>query len=59
VEGEDLLRLMAWVDANCVYRGMEEVRKLPETGRGHLTRSAPDVARLDPVTDPPASNLGK
>jgi hypothetical protein len=59
VEGEDLLRLMAWVDANCVYRGMEEVRKLPESLRGHLTRSAPEVARLDPVTDPPASNPGK
>jgi hypothetical protein len=52
VGGEDLLRLMAWVDSNCVYRGMEEVRRLPETGPLHLTRSAPEVDRLCPVNDP-------
>jgi hypothetical protein len=56
VEGDDLRRLMAWVDSNCVYRGMEEIAELPE-GRNCLTRSAPNVPRLSPVTDPPAAPL--
>lgn len=30
VEGEDLLRLSVWVDCNCVYRGEEEVRQIPD-----------------------------
>jgi hypothetical protein len=53
VQGEDLRRLIAWVDSNCVYRGMEEVRQLPENLKpNYLTRSAPIVDRLCPVTDP-------
>jgi hypothetical protein len=47
IEGEDLLRLIAWVDMNCVYRGLEEVRKLPAP----LCRDAPAIDRLQPVND--------
>ena len=58
IEGEDLLRLIAWVDCNCVYRGDEEVRKIPDPPAGSrypvpmVTRSAPVVDRLQPVNDP-------
>jgi hypothetical protein len=30
VRGEDLARLIAWVDANCPYKGEEEVRAMPD-----------------------------
>ena len=49
ITGTDLLRLIAWVDCNCVYRGLEEIRKLPAP----LCRDAPSIDRLQPVTDPP------
>ena len=59
VEGEELLRLIAWVDCNCVYRGDEEVRQIPDpppqvADRFPVpvkTRTAPAIARLQPVTD--------
>jgi hypothetical protein len=57
IEGEDLLRLIAWVDCNCVYRGEEEVRQIPDPPGGRCkTRTAPVIDRLQPVTDPPATN---
>jgi len=58
IEGEDLLRLIAWVDCNCVYRGDEEVRKIPDPPAGSrypvpmVTRTAPRIDRLQPVNDP-------
>jgi hypothetical protein len=60
VEGEDLQRLIAWVDCNCVYRGDEEVRQIPDpppqiASRFPVpvkTRTAPIINRLSPVTDP-------
>jgi hypothetical protein len=60
VEGEDLQRLIAWVDCNCVYRGDEEIRQIPDpppqiASRFPVpvkTRTAPVVARLQPATDP-------
>ncbi len=59
VEGEDLQRLIAWVDCNCVYRGDEEVRQIPDpplqvASRFPVpvkTRTAPVISRLQPVTD--------
>jgi hypothetical protein len=59
VEGEDLLRLIAWVDCNCVYRGDEEVRQIPDpppeiASRFPVpvkTRTAPEIDRLQPVSD--------
>ena len=61
IEGEDLLRLIAWVDCNCVYRGDEEVREIPDPAPAVAarfpvpvrTRTAPRIRRLQPVTDPP------
>jgi len=60
VAGEDLLRLIAWVDCNCVYRGEEEVRQIPDPDPGQFrgwtvpprTCTAPRIDRLQPVTDP-------
>jgi hypothetical protein len=59
VEGEDLQRLIAWVDCNCVYRGEEEVRQIPDPPRAVAnsypvpvkTCSAPRISRLHAVTD--------
>ena len=58
IEGEDLLKLIAWVDCNCVYRGDEEVRKIPDPRDSRWPvpariASAPVIDRLKPVTDPP------
>lgn len=60
VEGEDLLRLSVWVDCNCVYRGDEEVRQIPDPDPKAYrhwtvppkTHSAPNIDRMQPVTDP-------
>jgi hypothetical protein len=57
IAGEDLLRLIAWVDCNCVYRGDEEVRQLPDPPDPGLPvrpriRTAPVIVRLSPVSDP-------
>jgi hypothetical protein len=63
VEGDDLSRLIAWVDCNCVYRGDEEVRQIPDPPPEVANRfpvpvkirTAPVIARLLPVNDmPPA-----
>ena len=62
IEGEDLLRLSVWVDCNCVYRGEEEVRQIPDPDPKNYrnwtvppkTHSAPNIDRLQPVTDPVA-----
>lgn len=59
VEGEDLQKLIAWVDCNCVYRGEEEVRQIPDPVDPKArplpvpfrTRTAPVIERLHPVTD--------
>jgi hypothetical protein len=61
IEGEDLLRLIAWVDCNCVYRGEEEVRQIPDPDAAQFrkhgwtvppkTRTAPIIDRLQPVSD--------
>jgi len=61
VQGEDLLRLIAWVDCNCVYRGDEEVRQLPDPPPSVASRfpvpvkvrTAPIIKRLHAVNDPP------
>jgi hypothetical protein len=54
VAGEDLVRFIAWVDCNGVFRGDEEVRAMPDfpptkRTRGlipYLHRSAPVIDRL-------------
>jgi hypothetical protein len=46
-KAKDLLKLIAWVDMNCVYRGLEEIRKLPAP----LCRNAPTIDRMQPVSD--------
>jgi hypothetical protein len=60
ITGEDLLRLIAWVDANCVYRGDEEVRAIPDPDPEPFratwtvlpkTRTAPVIDRLQAQTD--------
>ncbi len=59
IEGSDLLKLIAWVDCNCVYRGDEEVRQLPDPNPGVARRfpvpprirTAPRINRLSPVSD--------
>lgn len=59
IGGEDLQRLIAWVDCNCVYRGDEEVRQIPDPPPQIAsqfpvpvkTRTAPIIERLQPVTD--------
>ncbi len=59
IGGEDLQRLIAWVDCNCVYRGDEEVRQIPDPPPEVANRfpvpvktcTAPKIARLQPVTD--------
>ena len=54
---EDLRRMIAWVDANCVYRGDEEVRQIPDpVGMERFAvkpriMTAPVIDRLQPVTD--------
>jgi hypothetical protein len=65
IAGEDLLKLIAWVDCNCVYRGEEEVRQIPDPDDAAFrkanwavppkTRTAPIIDRLQAVTDPVAS----
>ena len=57
IEGEDLLRLIAWVDCNCVYRGDEEIRQLPDPPDPGLPvrprmRTAPVIDRVQPISDP-------
>lgn len=66
IEGDDLLKLIAWVDCNCVYRGDEEVRMLPDPEPQIADRfpvpvkikTAPVINRLDPVSDPKPSPTG-
>lgn len=63
IEGEDLQRLIAWVDCNCVYRGDEEVRQIPDPNEATFrkagwtvppkTCTAPIIDRLQPINDPP------
>jgi len=56
---EDWRRIVAWVDANCVYRGDEEVRQIPDPPMCDVARhpvrprimTAPRIDRLQPVTD--------
>ncbi len=65
VEGEDLQRLIAWVDCNCVYRGDEEVRQIPDPPPQIADRfpvpvktcTAPAIDRLQPVTDALAGRI--
>jgi hypothetical protein len=63
LQGEDLLRLIAWVDCNCVYRGEEEVRQIPDPPANkqlpvpYKTRTAPIIDRTQTINDPaPATN---
>lgn len=61
VDGEDLQRLLAWVDCNCVYRGDEEVRQIPDPPRPRgwavppLVQTAPNIDRTQPIDYAPAS----
>jgi hypothetical protein len=67
IEGEDLQRLIAWVDCNCVYRGDEEVRQIPDPDPSQFpnwtvlpkTCTAPLIDRLQAVTDPPLPRNAK
>lgn len=66
IEGDDLLRLIAWVDSNCVYRGDEEVRQIPDPDEATYrkqgwtvppkTRTAPVIDRNQPINDPPVES---
>ncbi|MBI5832841.1 MAG: PD40 domain-containing protein [Armatimonadetes bacterium] len=62
VEGEDLQRLIAWVDCNCVYRGDEEIRQIPDPPRPPgwavppLVQSAPVIDRTKPIDYVPAAS---
>jgi len=57
IEGEDLRRLMAWVDSNCVYRGEKEIRMIDDYPGGAdfpvpmLIKNAPKIDRLQPFND--------
>ncbi len=59
IEGEDLRRLTAWVDANCVYRGDKEIRMIDDPPEARVARfpvrprikTAPVIDRLQPITD--------
>ena len=59
VEGEDWRRIVAWVDANCVYRGDKEVRMLPDPPESVTSRfavrprikTAPVIDRSQAITD--------
>ena len=67
IQGEDLLRLIAWVDCNCVYRGEEEVRQIPDPDESSFggwtvppkTRTAPVIDRLQAVTDPVVAHVDR
>ena len=56
---EDLRRVTAWVDANCVYRGDEEIRQIPDPLEEQVARfpvrprimTAPVIDRLQPIND--------
>lgn len=53
VTGEDLRKLIAWVDANCPFRGEQEIRKIPDPTFAGVewlpvrprTETAPEIAR--------------
>ena len=55
----DRRRLIAWVDANCVYRGDKEVRQIPDPPAAQVARfpvrprikTAPVIDRLQPIND--------
>jgi hypothetical protein len=59
VEGDDLRRLIAWVDTNCVYRGDKEVRMIDDPPASVANRypvrpsikSAPVIDRLQAIND--------
>jgi len=59
VSPEDQRRLIAWVDANCVYRGDEEIRQIPDPLPDQVARfpvrprikTAPVIDRLQPIND--------
>jgi len=57
IEGEDLRRLMAWVDSNCVYRGEKEIRMIDDYPNGAnlpvpaRIKNAPRIDRLQPIND--------
>jgi len=59
VSPEDRRRLIAWVDANCVYRGDEEIRQIPDPPSAKVARfpvrprikTAPVIDRLQPIND--------
>ncbi|MBT3193195.1 MAG: hypothetical protein HN341_11630, partial [Verrucomicrobia bacterium] len=59
VSPEDQRRLIAWVDANCVYRGDEEIRQIPDPPAAQVARfpvrprikTAPVINRLQAIND--------
>jgi len=58
IEGEDLRRLMAWVDSNGVYRGDKEIRMIDDYKGAAanfpvpmLIKNAPRIDRLQPIND--------
>jgi hypothetical protein len=63
IEGEDLRRLMAWVDSNCVYRGDKEIRMIDDYPHGAklpvpaLIKNAPRIDRLQPINDDLSADL--
>jgi hypothetical protein len=51
VTGEDRQRLIAWVDCNGPFRGLQEIREIPDNHRGqglvpYLTATAPAIDRF-------------
>lgn len=53
LQGRDLRQLIGWVDANCLYRGDEEVRAIADPDFAGIdglpirprTKTAPDIPR--------------
>ena len=48
IEGEDLRRLIAWVDTNCVYYGDKEAREYFEDPTSKNTKGAFDYFPVPP-----------
>ena len=63
IESEDLRRLMAWVDSNCVYRGDKEIRMIDDYPNGAnlpvpaRIKNAPRIDRLQPINDDLSADL--
>jgi hypothetical protein len=41
ITGQELRQLIGWVDANCPFRGDEEIRQVPDPDPGNIRRAGP------------------